>query len=243
VAESPLPRPAYSGLRQQGGRPRLYKGEKIGEEYLEPIYGVYEAVEDIDISVLPKEFVLKSTHGSGHVIICTDKDKLNWKQEFDKMRLWLLTNFYYVGGEWQYKEMKPRIICEKLLSANITDYKFFCYNGEPQYLATCIDRLGELRISHYDMDYRPLPFKKKRPDIKKHVKPESFEEMKKIARVLCRDFPFVRVDLYDIDGKIYFSELTFTPGNGLTKFDPIEWDLILGKQFDLSCCKNEYVIE
>jgi hypothetical protein len=93
------------------------------------------------------------------------------------------------------------------------------------------------------MDYRPLPFKKKRPDIKKHVKPESFEEMKKIARVLCRDFPFVRVDLYDIDGKIYFSELTFTPGNGLTKFDPIEWDLILGKQFDLSCCKNEYVIE
>ncbi len=107
-----------------------------------PIYGVYEAVEYIDISVLPKEFVLKSTHGSGHVIICTDKDKLNWKQEFDKMRLWLLTNFYYVGGEWQYKEMKPRIICEKLLSANITDYKFFCYNGEPQYLATCIDRLG-----------------------------------------------------------------------------------------------------
>lgn len=122
---------------------RKFVADRIGEEYLNELYEVYESVDEIDIDKLPKPFVLKGTHGSGFNIICKDKYKMDWDTEFKKMRRWLKTNYYWGNCEWVYKNIKPRIVCEKYMSTDdgklLKDYKFFCFDGEPEFVSVTSD--------------------------------------------------------------------------------------------------------
>src|SRR5690554_6609275 len=178
--------------------------EKIGEEYLNELIGVYESVDEIDIDKLPDKFVLKGTHGSGFNIICKDKSKMNWDEEFKKMRRWLRTNYYLQNCEWVYKDIKPRIICEKYLSeegnqSSLIDYKFYCFNGEPTYCQVIRGRGEKETIDFYDTEWNHMPFNGPRElpmSDEKFEKPKKYEKMIKLAKELAGDFPFVRVDFY-----------------------------------------------
>lgn len=166
---------------------------------------------------------------------------MDWPKEFWKMKKWLLTNYFYTSGESYYRYIKPKIICEKLHPGEIIDYKFVCFNRKPQYLYACSDRGKGTKINFLDLEFKPLPFRKKELPKDNLKKPDNFEKMVELAGILAQDFPFVRVDFYDIEGKIYFGELTFCPGGGLNPFVPPEWDLKIGEMIDLSLAKKEYV--
>ena len=211
---------------------REYVKAKIGEQYLIPIIGCWESVEDIPWESLPKTFVLKPTHDSGSVVICKDKSKLDIEHVKQKLLQALKTNYYYVDRERPYKDVKPRIIAEKLIDDGIVDYKFYVFNGEPKYLYVGQGLVADhsLRISFYDMDGKLAPFKRMDyPGLDDNfVMPENFDEMKKIAGILSDGLPFVRVDLYSVLGEIYFSEITLTPAGGHMPFSPRKYDRILG---------------
>lgn len=223
-------------------RVRKFVSKSIGSEYLNELYGVYNRVDEIDISKLPKSFVLKGTHGSGFNIICSDKDKINWKQAKKTMKKWLLTNYYYKKREWVYKDIKPRIICEKYLSdkntpdKGIPDYKFYCFNGVPHYCQVIKNRGTNETIDFFNMEWEHMPFTGMRllPNSKVKIeKPGKFEEMKVLASKLSEGFPFVRVDFYYVNKQIIFGEMTFFPTSGMGRFDPPEWDRKLGELLKL----------
>lgn len=223
---------------------RDYVAEKIGEKYLVPLYGVYNSIEEIDVSQLPEQFVLKPNHESGRVIICRNKKEMDWVRTADTLNNWLHENYYHEWGEWGYKNIPPKIICEKLLTSDIIDYKFFCFGGAP----VLVDIIGNRKSGGlYDDFFVDLDFKliaigeqrgEKTAGNKILKRPGQWEEMLKIAHVLSEDFPFVRVDLYDVDGSIYFGELTFTPANGMDAYLPEGWDQKMGHLFDLSAYKK-----
>lgn len=210
----------------------------IGEEFLNELYGVYDDVDEIDIDKLPEKFVLKGTHGSGFNIICKNKYDIDWDKEKKIMKKWLKTNYYFRGREWVYKNIKPRIICEKYLEGENgeppIDYKFMCFNGEPKFSFVCLERFDELKIDFYDNNWNKMKFSRKYPNSDYEIpKPKLYDEMIEISKTLSKKFPFVRVDLYEVNGKIYFGELTFFPGNGMEEFSPNEYDEIVGKYIKL----------
>jgi len=215
--------------------------EKIGESYLNELIAVYDSVEDIDLDKLPNQFVLKTTHASGYNIICKDRYTMRWDEEFMKMRRWLRTNYYLHNREWVYKNIKPRIICEKYLSEkedqnSLTDYKFFCFNGEPIYCQVIRDRGKNETIDFYDTEWNHMPFNGLRElpmSTTKYDKPNKYDEMIKLAKILAEGFPFVRVDFYYVNDRIIFGELTFFPLSGMGKFTPDEWDYKLGELLQL----------
>lgn len=217
--------------------------QTIGKEYLVPIYGVFNSVEEIDISKLPNSFVLKPSHSSGRVIVCTDKEKMNWHENFKKLKKWLTENYYYQNGEWVYKDIQPKIICEKLLNRGMNDYKFYCFNGKPMLLLVYFYQNNKLMMNYYDMNLNLLPFKQYSDIFEGKVKfPSNFKKIVLLAKKLSYGFPHVRVDFF-IDGEqIYFSELTFFDGNGMDKFEPVEWDYKLGDMLDLNNCKKDYIV-
>ena len=179
-------------------------------EHLIPIYGIYNKVEEIDLEELPDRFVLKTNHASGQVIICKDKHRMDWKNEFKKLKGWLESNYYYESGEWIYKDIQPKIICERLLDENISDYK-----------------------NYYDMNFNFLKVKQSSDNNSKQVNmPKKFEFMKSLAAELSAPFPHVRVDFFAIDDQVYFSELTFFDSNGMEAFEPVEWDYRLGSMIE-----------
>jgi hypothetical protein len=207
---------------------------------LNELYGVYDKADEIDFSRLPKSFVLKATHGSGMNIICTDKDDLNWKDCKTLMRQWLKTNYYNSGREWSYKNIIPRLICEKYLVNEefneLIDYKFYCYNDKPEVLFVCTGRFSPdgVKYNAYDMDWNRIYAYKGKPcsDLKIE-KPNTFDAMLAVAKKLCKGFPFVRVDLYSVKDQIIFGELTFYPDNGLIPFTPDNYNLVFGDYFKL----------
>lgn len=222
--------------------------EKIGEEHLVPLYGVYSSVQEINLDDLPDQFVLKPNHESGRVIICHDKKGINWIRAADMMDNWLHENYYYWTAEWGYKNIPPKIICEKLLTGSVIDYKFYSFKGHPVFLQI-IENSGQkyYRSGFYDVDFCRIPGEDDthpRNSILQHPfqRPENWMEMISIAEKLAEDFPFVRVDLYDINGHIYFGELTFTPMNGMAAGYPDGWDKKMGDLFDLTAFKPEYVL-
>lgn len=223
---------------------RPYVAQVIGEEHLIPLLGVYETVEEVDLADLPSEFMLKATHGSGWNIFCPDKKKLDWPEAMEKLHGWLGTNFYELYHERQYKNIPPRLIAEKMLHEHedgLTEYKIHCYAGKAQTIRAQAGRLGKIRKSFYDLDWNQLPFNylHKPPTPPAPVgKPERLNEMILLAEKLAAPFPYVRVDLYNIKGKIYFSELTFSPNNGQDVFDPDFYDLKYGKMIDLGAWKQ-----
>lgn len=208
---------------------RDFVKETIGGKYLTPIYGIYNTPEEINFNNLPSAFVLKTNHASGQVIICKDKNNSDLKEIKRKLKKWLKINYYYLTGEWVYKNIKPKIICEKLLDENITDYKFYCFNGIPKILLVCTDRANDVRMNYYDMNFELLPFKQKSQNsLEKIEMLYEFETLKDLASKLSKKFPHVRVDFFVVKGRIYFSELTFFDSNGMEAFQPCEWDYKLG---------------
>lgn len=216
--------------------------KKKGLEYtLNELYGVWDNADNIDFDKLPNSFILKTTNGSQTNIICKDKNKLNIEETRKKLNGWLREKREKLGREWAYYNVKPRIICEKLLSYNIgeelPDYKFLCFDGEPYCLYFINGRKqGErVNLGIFDLDFKQLPYyRADENELKtKQDKPKNFEEMIEIARKLSSGFPHVRVDMYNINGKIIFGEMTFYDGSGYQRYQPDEFDYILGNQFKL----------
>ena len=213
----------------------------LGEEYIIPTLGVWEKFDDIDFDKLPNQFVLKCTHDSGGLVICKDKSKLNKEEARKKINKSLKNKFFYNFREWPYKNVKPRIIAEKFMDIGsekgLVDYKFFCFNGEPKliYVSEGLEDHSTASIEFLDMNYERLEFK--RNDFKTFdvlpKKPVNFEKMKEVSKILSKDNAFLRVDLYEINNNIYFSELTFSPCGGFLPFEPVEWDFKLGEWINL----------
>jgi hypothetical protein len=227
---------------------REYIKEKIGEEYLIPLLGVWEKADDIDFNSLPQQFVLKCNHGSGCNIICKDKSSLNIEETVCQLNQWMNKDFYKIGREWPYKNIPRRIIAEKYMVDNekvsqyigdtddnaINDYKFFCFDGEPKALFVATDRGIDTRFDFFDMDFNHLPFKQGHPLAEKIIKkPDCFDEMVAFAKKLSFGIPQVRVDFYSINGQVYFGELTFYHYSGFTQFEPEEWDTKFGEWIKL----------
>lgn len=219
---------------------REYISEKIGKDYLIPLIKVYNTVDEIDFDKLPNQFVLKCTHDSGGIIICEDKEKLDIEKSKEKLKKHIKKNYYYWGREWPYKNIKPRIICEQLIKdkehEDLVDYKFMCFDGKVKCSFVCINRnsKNEMNIDFYDREWNKMPFERhyKNSDIVME-KPQHYEKMVSLAENLAQGFKFIRVDFYNVNGKIYFGELTFFPGSGFEEFTPEKYDSILGEWINL----------
>jgi hypothetical protein len=216
---------------------REYVKDRIGDHILIRLYGVYDGVEDIFLENLPESFVLKVTHGSGQNILCKNKKDVDWAYEFAFLKIYLANNHYYFGREFPYKNIVPRIICEELLDDGgkvPKDYKFYCFNGQPHFVEVHFDRYGQRKNNLYDMNWNLLPVEMTYPRYMGDVsKPESFEEMISYAKTLAKDMPFVRVDFYNFNYKVYFGEMTFYPACGMDKFSPENYDDIFGSMLTL----------
>ena len=218
---------------------REYIAQKIGREYLIPLIGVYDSFEEIKFDQLPNQFVLKCTHDSGGIIICKDKSKFNIDFARKKINKCLKKNFFYHGREWPYKNVTPRVICEKYMTdesgIELKDFKIFCFNGEPKLIQVDFNRHVAHKKNIYDTQWNLLDLSYNYPnDINYSIqKPKMFYKMLALARILSEGIPFIRVDLYSIEEKIYFGELTFFPANGVGKFNPAIYDEILGSWIQL----------
>ena len=218
-----------------------YVANIIGPEHIIPTIGIYESIEDIPWDSLPKQFVMKCTHDSGGIVICKDKENLNIEDAKTKLSNGLKTSYFHLNREWPYKKVKPRIICEEYKvdesGYELKDYKWFCFDGEVKALFIATDRGKqgeETKFDFYDSEFNHLPFTNGHPNSKKELrKPIGFEKMKEIAAKLSKGIPHVRVDLYDINGKIYFGEMTFYHWSGTKPFEPEEWDRTFGSWITL----------
>jgi hypothetical protein len=218
---------------------REYIKQKVGEKYLNDLLGVYKTPCQINYDQLPEKFVLKCVHGSGFNLIVKNKKDICFKQTGRLLIKWQKKNFYNKGKEWSYKNLEPLIIAEKYLEDSkneiINDYKFFCFNGEIKFIQVDMERkVNDLRC-YYDTNWEKLPFyTEKNPFYTGEVeKPSNLEDMIHVAKELSKDIPFVRVDLYSIENKTIFGEMTFYPTNGTKAYLPLEYNKIIGNYFVL----------
>ena len=211
-----------------------YVKDIIGDQYIIPTLGVWDNFDDIDFDELPQQFVLKCTHDSEGLVIVKDKDKLDKEMAKNKIESALKQNFFYIGREWPYKNVKPRIIAEKYMEDHIDgelrDYKFFCFDGEPKAMFVSSDRASDnVKFDYFDLNFNHLDIKQKYPHAEQPLrKPVTFEKMIELSKVLSKGFPHVRVDFYEVDGQLYFGELTFYHFSGFMPFEPNKWDKIFG---------------
>ncbi len=221
---------------------KKYVADIIGEEYIIPTYGVWDSFDEIDFSKLPDRFVLKCTHGSGDVVICKDKARFDYAAAKKKLTRSLHVNYYKIGREWPYKNVKPRIIAEKYMvdgqaSESLTDYKFFCFDGKVDCVMLCLDRqLHDVKFYFFDKQWNLKRINvcgKNAPEGFTVPKPRKMDEMFELAGRLSRGFPFLRVDLYECDGQIYFGELTFYPAGGFDDDLLPETEAYLGRLIQL----------
>ncbi len=226
-----------------------YVANIIGEEYVIPTIGVWDKPEDIDWDNLPNKFVLKTTHGGGSVgvVICKDKKDFDRNEAIKKLNKSLKQDIYIELREWPYKNVKKRIIAESFLGDTniqtqyLTDYKFFCFNREPKFCQVIKDREIKETIDFFDMKWQHLPFNglhshghiyEKSAEVPK--RPEFFDEMKEIVYKLSKGLCFSRIDLYDVNGKIYFGEITLYPASGMGYFKPKKYNQVLGNMINLT---------
>ena len=213
---------------------RNYVKEKIGEEYLVPLIGVYENVEEIVWEKLPEKFVLKANHGSKWNIVCTNKNQLNEVKVKKKLTKWLNSNYYRLEKEWHYNTMPPKIICENYLEKKgfqLLEIKLFCYHGITEFIVVYPSNGNYRNI--YTKNWERVPCEttfKQGPEI---PKPNNLNKMMDLAFQLSKDFPFLRVDFFLLNEAIYFGELTFTPSRGMYRFKPQQTDLVFGKPLKL----------
>ncbi len=204
-------------------RVREYVAAKAGPGILNELYGVWDRAEDIDFDALPDSFVLKATHHSGGNVLCPDKRALDRPAAIRFLNRCLRQDIYRSGREWCYKDLPRRIVAERYLEEDgktPADYKIFCFNGEPLFMALHTDRFTDHQRGYFDFEWNPMPFTVAldKPFVRPPAKPARLDAMAQIARQLSADFPFVRVDLYHIDDRIWFGEMTFYPGGGRLPF-------------------------
>lgn len=220
---------------------KKYVASIIGEEYIIPTIAVWNNVNEIDWDVLPNQFVMKCSHDSGGIVICNDKSKLNIKKAIHTMKKGLKRHYFWQNREWPYKDVKPRIIVEKYMedkkTGELRDYKFFCFDGVVKALYVASDRQKkgeETKFDFFDEKYNHIPFVNAHPNASiVPEKPSRFEDMKYLASKLSKGFPHLRVDFYEMNGNIYFGELTFFHMSGMAPFEPVEWDYKFGEWIHL----------
>ena len=232
--------PAYTMMVDKY-RVREYVAEKIGADHLIPLLGVWERAEDIDFDSLPDQFVLKCNHDSGSVIVCKDKSKLDKMGAVDKLRRALIpSKYYWIGREWPYKNVQPCVIAEKYMAddsgVELKDYKFMCFNGRHLCTFTVTERFTKegMKVTFFDKNWQKMPFERHYPASSQEIqKPKHYCDMVHWAELLSKNIPFARIDFYEADGKVYFGEITFFPGNGTEEFTPESWDRTLGDWLQL----------
>jgi len=232
--------PAYTEMVDKYAVKEMMK-ERMGQEYVIPTYGVWERFEDIDFDTLPNQFVLKCTHDSGSVIICRDKATFDKETAREKIRAKMKNHIYWNYREWPYKIVRPRILAEAYMedkgSDELIDYKFYCFGGEPKflYVSQGLSNKETATISFLTMDWQFAPYERcdYPPMAQLPEKPRTFDKMVEFAKKLSAGIDFLRVDLYEINGKLYFSELTFSPCAGFMPFKNPEHDLEVGKMLIL----------
>lgn len=217
------------------------------EENIIKTIGVWDSFDKIDFSSLPDKFVLKTTNGGGNssVVICTDKSKLDIEETRKRLRLADGKTLFMWSREYPYYDVPPRIIAEEFVETpnnELSDYKIFCFDGNPRFLFIGTERQKEgvdVKFDFYDLNFNHLPIKNGHENsVDKMSRPKNFDKMLEIATRLSKGFPHVRVDLYNVDGKIYFGELTFFHFGVFTPFDPEEWDKKFGDMLDISHLKK-----
>lgn len=229
---------------------KKYVNSIIGEGYTIPTFGVYDQFSDIDFNSLPNKFVLKCTHDSGGIVICRDKELFNKEEAKKKLQKAFNRNFYYVGREWPYKNVKPRIIAEQYMEddadGDLKDYKFFCFNVKVKFFKVDFNREKSHRANYYDNNGNLLSLGEVicPPDFNKNiVMPSNLNQMIKLAEKISADKCFVRVDFYSLSDKdIKFGEITFYPASGFGKFIPDEEDKRIGEMLNISVCGGGYSI-
>lgn len=220
---------------------RDYIAKTIGEEYLIPLLGVWDTPEEINFDQLPNQFVLKCNHDSGGLCICKDKSTFDIQSAKEKLGKSLVTDYYLASREWPYKNVPRKIIAEKYMEDSKTkelrDYKFFCFNGVVKALFVATDRQNkstDTKFDFFDAEYNHLNFTHGHPNaLQIPEKPKNFELMKKLAAQLAANMPHVRVDFYEINGKVYFGEMTFFHHSGFVPFRPEIWDKKFGSWLEL----------
>jgi hypothetical protein len=224
---------------------REYVKEHIGESLLIPLLYTTTTPDDIVPENLPDEpFILKANHDSGSFLIVRDKSKIDWEKVRIDCKWWLSKNYYWIDREWQYKDIEPRIIVEKLLvdkNGKIpNDYKVHCINGKVEFIYVAVDREGVNKRNIYDKNWNPLPFSwaSKFKDASKLRgaeinPPATLEQMLRLSIEIAQLFAYVRVDFYDVDGQLYFGEITQCHGGGFDQMRPIEWDYKYGEMLEI----------
>lgn len=214
---------------------REYIASKIGKEYLIPLIGVWDNPYQIDFDALPDKFVLKCTHDSASVIICTDKKSFDTDDAIKKLDECLKVNYFYPSREWPYKNIKPRIIAEEYMvdesGTELKDYKIYCFDGKPHLIQVDFGRFVHHERNLYDTNWNYIDKQIEYPKNPDHQidKPKSLEKMLELASKLSEGIPSIRIDFYDINGKIYFGEITFYQEAGFAKFEPEEYAYELGE--------------
>lgn len=226
-------------------RVKQYITKLIEEEYVIPTLGVWNNVDDIDFKSLPEKFVLKCNNDSGGIVICKNKKDFDEAKAKSFLKERLKNNGYWYGREWPYKNVKPCIIAEKYMedsiSKDLKDYKFFCFNGSMEFFDIDIDRFIEHRSNYYDRNGNFLPFGKTYcpPDYTKKIEmPKNLDKMIELAETISHNTVLSRIDFYEIDGQVYFGEITFYPGSGFSPFTDEKWDYKLGDMIDLPNIKK-----
>ena len=218
---------------------KKYAAKIIGNQYIVPTIGVWENVDDIDFDKLPQSFVLKCTHDSEGLVVIKNKSTVNFSEIKRKLKKHMKYNFFYIGREWPYKNIKPRIIAEEFMEDNkyheLRDFKFFCFNGEPKALFIATGRaLGDTHFDYYDINFNHLNILQHYPNSKKKLeKPINYDKMIELAKKLSDGLKHVRIDFYEVNGKLYFGEITFYHFSGLQPFNDIKWDIMFGNWIDL----------
>ena len=213
---------------------RDYVSDLIGDRYLIPLIGIYSNANQIQLNELPEKFVIKANHGSGFNLICNDKNILDWKSEKYIMDQWIKKNAYYFSREWQYFDIKPKLICEELLSKELNDYKIFCSNGKPSLIQVDHSRFTDHQRTLFDLNWNEKEIQIRYKKINKKIsKPTQLEEMLMVAEKLSSKFLFCRIDLYEFDNKVYFGEITLYPGGGQEPFLNKDQDLKMGELINI----------
>lgn len=214
---------------------KKYVTSKIGAKYIIKTLGVWDNFDEIDFNELPNQFVLKCTHDSGGLVICKDKTLLDITTTKNKINKCLSKNFYYAWREWPYKNVKPRIIAEEYIvdstDSDLKDYKFFVFHGEVKALFVATDRGAETEtcFDFFDRDFKHLNLQQGHPNANKTIeKPKNYKKMIELAENLGKGIPHCRIDFYNINGTIYFGEITFFHFSGFVPFNPPKWDELFG---------------